>query len=141
MRLEVTHFQDTSPFVVEVFTNEAPVAVMRCGFRTKEARAIEYLGGKAILDLAFRHKAKEALLIRTPVAFFFLISLEHLVGWSQQWLVHILDVSDSPKKKGEIVGLSDVNDFERRGTSFSNISSWVLSVCSRRRLGPVPVLM
>jgi hypothetical protein len=107
------------------------MAVMRRCLRTKEARTVEHLWCKTILDLAFRHKPKEALLLRAPVTFFFLISLEHLVGWSEQWLVHILDVSILRRKKARSLALAKPASCE---VLCSRTSITLLTPASKSRL-------
>ena len=51
------------------------MTMMRRRFRAKEARAIENLELKTILDLAIRHQSHKALFVRAPVALSFLYAL------------------------------------------------------------------
>jgi hypothetical protein len=52
---QVVHFEFAVPFLVKVFTDEAPVAVMRRVFGAEETRTVQHPWIEALLDLAFRH--------------------------------------------------------------------------------------
>jgi hypothetical protein len=67
-------------------TTETPVAVMRRVFRTKEARAVEYVRLEALLNLTFR----SSYVRQSPFSFLYALSIGS-VGASRYpcvWAVH-----------------------------------------------------
>ena len=105
--LQVAHVQCPIPFVIEILAYEPSMTVMRSGFRAKEASTIEHFWLEPTLDLALRHQLQEVLFIYPPIALFLLVSLQQGVGWRQQRLMHILNVSDLLEDIGEIIGLCE----------------------------------
>lgn len=85
----MAYFQRAAPLVIEVFANEAAVAVMRRRFRTQEARAVEHLRLESILDVAFRHQPQKALFVgaQSPFSFLYALSMGS-VGASKGWCTY-----------------------------------------------------
>ena len=52
-----------------------------------------------------------------------------------------LGYPDSAAARGEAATPTAITGNVSVGTTFSKMSSWVLSVCKRTRVGPLPVLM
>lgn len=65
------------------------------------------------LDFALSHERQELILVLFPRALAFLVSIEHLLGGSEQRDVNVFCLTDLPKKKCKIVSFGETSQLRR----------------------------
>jgi hypothetical protein len=80
------------------------------------------------LDFALAHERQELVLILSPLALAFLVSIEHLLGGSEQRDVNVFRLTDLPKKKCEIVSFGETSQL--RGIVQANVEEPANAGCS-----------
>ena len=112
-QLQMPHRERAVPFVVEVFTHEPTVAVMRLRLGAQETRSVEQLRLKTMLDSSFRHEVEKTRLVSRPLPLVLLVGLEHGVRRREQRLMHIRDPADQGEEIGEVIGLGKTGELRR----------------------------
>jgi hypothetical protein len=90
------------------------MAMLRCLFAAqKNGGDFKQSPVQIALDFALSHKRQELVLIVLPLALAFLVSVEHLLGWSEQRDVDVFRLTDLSKKKCEIVSFGETSQLGR----------------------------
>ena len=102
------HRERAVPFVIEVFTHEPTVAVVRLRLGAQETRSVEQLRLETMLDSSFRHEVENS--VSRPLPLVLLVGLEHGVRRRQQRLMRIRDPADPVEEIGEVIGLGKTGE-------------------------------
>lgn len=98
------HDVDVSPFGMQVFGDEAPVAMLRRRLTAEQdGRYPEEVATDGLLDLALNHQGSEPLLVVCPAALTLLEVVQKLLRGREQWLVQILRLADLAEKVCQVV--------------------------------------
>ena len=112
-QLQMPHRERAVPFVIEAFTHEPTVAVMRLRLGAQETRSVEQLRLETMLDSSFRHEVEKTRLVSRPLPLVLLVGLEHGVRRREQRLMHIRDPADPVEEIGEVIGLGKTGELRR----------------------------
>ena len=109
-RLHQVHDLHAAPLFVEVFGDEAAVAMLGCLFTAEQAGAVEELRRYGLLDAPFHHQQSELLFVQLPIAFLLLEGIENRFGRRELGEVDIVHGADGLHEVTQVVALAEAGE-------------------------------
>jgi hypothetical protein len=85
---------EVAPALVQIFGDQAAVAVVGFFFAAEEATAGEFGGVDFFFDFAFGHEVEEGAFVDGPVAAVFFVGVEERLRGREEGLFDVIDAED-----------------------------------------------
>ena len=95
------------PLLLEVLSNQAPMAMGRSLFAAKQAAVGDLLSGKAVFDLAGLHQSQEVSLVSGPVALLLLVGVQHCRGRRKNRQMDVAHLANLAEEELQVVLLRE----------------------------------
>ena len=102
---------EVAPFALQVFHNQAAMAMLRRGFAAKQhGRHAKEAAIDPIFDAPLGHQRKKTLLVVGPGSFFLLVGVQQLLRGRQERLMDVVGGTDLLKKELQVVALAEAGE-------------------------------
>lgn len=101
---------DSAPFGLQIFGDQAAVAVVGLVFAAEEAPMVHNFAGDVFFDFTDMHEREEFPFVLCPVATVFSVGVEHLLRGREDGEVDVAGVEDVFKKIFQIAHLAEAGE-------------------------------